>query len=148
MGLVIGTIMGFLGIGMLVVPFLIDVYQSRKQTTTNDKRALEASAGLIVIATIFMIGGLLLVSVVSTWGVAKAGIGGLSGGFEGKPGGAAGGGEGAGGGGGNNALLTYMLLKQRGEGAEAAEGAEGVEAAEGAEAGGLAAEAGELAEFA
>ena len=72
MGLIIGVTMGFLGITMLLVPFLIDIYQSRKQTNTSRKRELEGSAGLIVIATLFLIGGLILVGVVSTWGLAKS----------------------------------------------------------------------------
>ena len=81
MGLVIGVIMGFIGIGMLSIPFIIDIYQSRQQTDVNYQRALEASAAMIIIAVFFMIGGLLLVGVISTWGLSKTEYQGLSSGI-------------------------------------------------------------------
>lgn len=139
MGLVIGVIMSVLGLGMLVIPFVIDLYISRRQTdktkATEYKRALEASAGLIIIASLFLIGGIVLVGFASTWDVAKAGFGGAEGGWAGESGETKGGSEGN-----NNALLTYMLLKQK--------GAEGSERAGAEEEGGLAAEAEELGEVA
>lgn len=145
MGLVIGVIMGFLGIAMLIIPFIIDLYVSRNQTdktkATDYKRSLEASAGMIAIAVIFMIGGLILVGFVSTWGLAKSEYSGLTTGWEGKSsqGGSKQGGEKEGTKqGGMDPLLTYMLLKGRGGATEGASGegllAEGESlAAEGAE---------------
>ena len=148
MGLVIGVLMGFFGIGLLIIPLIIDIYQSRKKDNEKYKRYLEGSTGLIVIGMIFMIGGLVLVGFISTWGLAKTGYSGLTGGFEGSSGKSKGSGKEEGGN--DNALLTYMLLKDKegGGGAEAAEGAEateGAEAAEGAEGLGLAEEAAEFA---
>ena len=118
MGLVIGVIMGFIGIAILAVPFIIDIYQSRQQTNVNYKRALEASAGMIAIATIFMIGGLLLVGVISTWGLSKTEYHGLVSGFSGS-----GSNENQG------ALLNYLAYRNEGPGEyEGFGGLEGAEA--------------------
>ena len=115
MGLVIGVIMGFIGIAILVIPFIIDIYQSRQQTNVNYKRALEASAGMIAIATIFMIGGLLLVGVISTWGLSKTEYSGLVSGFSGP-----GSNENTG------ALLNYLAYRNEGPGEYEGLGAEAI----------------------
>ena len=88
MGLAIGIILGFLGLSILIIPFIIDLYVSRRQTdleNPNDyKRALEAAGGLIAIATVFLIGGLIIVGLASGAEVAKAGLGGAESGFLGE----------------------------------------------------------------
>ena len=84
MGLVLGVILGFIGIAILIIPFIIDIYQSRQQTNVNYKRSLEAAAIIIAIAVLFMIGGLLLVGVISTWGLSKTEYTGLTSGFSSK----------------------------------------------------------------
>ena len=103
MGLVIGVIMGVFGIGLMIIPIIIDIYLSRKQTNDTYKKELEASAGIIIIAIIFMIAGLGLVAFSSGWDVSKSGYSGFTGGGK----------EGE-----NNQLLNYMLLRREGLGSE------------------------------
>ena len=148
MGLILGVGLGIVGILMLFVPFVIDWSVSRKQTNKTYKQSLEASVALIALGVLFMIGGILIVGFSSGKKVVSAGVSSFEGKFEGEKAAEARRGDEPRGeaekpGGDNNALLTYLLLKQRGEGGTAEAKAEEA-AAEGetaaAETEGLAAE--------
>ncbi len=60
MGVEVGVVIGLIGVGILIVPFIIQIVIGRKQTSTGAKRALEGASGIIAIAVIFFIGGILL----------------------------------------------------------------------------------------
>lgn len=56
----IGIVVGFIGVFILLVPFIIQIYVATKQTTTGDKRALEASTVIMAIALFFYVVGIIL----------------------------------------------------------------------------------------
>ena len=60
MGVEVGVVMGLIGVAILIVPFIIQIYVGSKQGSTGAKRALEASSAIIAIAVIFFVGGLIL----------------------------------------------------------------------------------------
>ena len=60
MGVEVGVIIGLVGVAILIVPFIIQLYVGSKQSSTGAKRALEAASALIAIAVIFFVGGLIL----------------------------------------------------------------------------------------
>ena len=60
MGVSVGVVMGFLGVGILLAPFIIQIYIGSKQDNKNNKRALEGASGIMAIAIIFYVGGLIL----------------------------------------------------------------------------------------
>lgn len=73
MGVAIGIVVGFLGVGILLAPFIIQIYIGTKQESTDRKRALEAASGIIAIAIIFYVGGLILAGYFSGKSLAAAG---------------------------------------------------------------------------
>jgi len=84
MGLAIGVFMCVFGMGLLIIPFIIDLVVSRRQTDNTDyKRALEASAVLIIIAGLFLVGGIVYVGFESGWGIAKSSFSGAEKGLVG-----------------------------------------------------------------
>ena len=60
MGVEVGIIIGLIGIGLLIIPFIIQLYVGSQQTSTGAKRALQASSVIIAITVIFFIGGIIL----------------------------------------------------------------------------------------
>ena len=79
MGLAIGVILSFIGMGLLLGPFIIDISKSKKETNKDYKRELEASAWIIGIATLFLIGGILIVAFTSGSKLVSAGLEGYTG---------------------------------------------------------------------
>lgn len=139
MGLALGIFSGFIGMGLLLIPFIIDIYVSRRTENKDYERALEASAGIIALAVLFMVGGLIIVAVESGKGIAESGGGALIAGLS-SAGGSKEGGEGGGEGGAEGSNLQSLLAAKLLSG-------KGGEAGEAGEAGELG-ELGELAEFA
>ena len=66
MGLSVGLVIGFLGVGILIAPIVMQIYLSTKLTNTNHKRALEGASGIIGLGLFFFIGGLILAAYYST----------------------------------------------------------------------------------
>lgn len=60
MGLTVGVILGFVGVAILLVPLIIQIYVGVKETDKDHKRSLEAGAVIVGLAIIFYIGGLIL----------------------------------------------------------------------------------------
>ena len=60
MGTTLGLVIGFLGVAILIVPFIIQIVVSRKQTSTGAKRGLDAASAIMAIALIFYAGGIIL----------------------------------------------------------------------------------------
>ena len=60
MWITVGVIMGFIGVAILIAPFIMQIVVARRQGTTGAKRALEGSSAIIAIAIIFYIGGIIL----------------------------------------------------------------------------------------
>lgn len=60
MGVTVGIVIGFIGAGILLVPFIIQIVVGTKQDSTSNKRALEAASGIMAVAIIFYVGGIIL----------------------------------------------------------------------------------------
>ena len=60
MGVEVGVVIGLIGVAILIVPFIIQIYVGSNQGSTGAKRALEASSAIIAVAVIFFVGGLIL----------------------------------------------------------------------------------------
>lgn len=73
MGVTVGVVIGFLGVGILLAPFVIQIYIGTKQEDDNYKRALEAASGIMAVAIIFYVGGLILAGYFSGKSLAKEG---------------------------------------------------------------------------
>ena len=75
MGLSVGLIVGFIGLGILIVPIALEIYVSTKQTSTGNKKSLEAAAGSTIVAAVFYVMGLILAAYFSGKATAEKGIG-------------------------------------------------------------------------
>lgn len=73
MGVTVGIVVGFLGVGILLIPFIIQIYIGTKQENKDHKRALEAASGIMSIAIIFYVGGLILAGYFSGKSLAASG---------------------------------------------------------------------------
>ena len=73
MGVAVGIVIGFIGVGILLVPFVIQIYVGTKQSNKNHKRALEAASGIIAVAILFYIGGIILAVYYSGKSIASTG---------------------------------------------------------------------------
>ena len=73
MGVSVGIVIGFLGVAILLVPFIIQIYISTKQTDKNHKRSLEGASVIIAIAVIFYVGGIILAAYFSGKEIASTG---------------------------------------------------------------------------
>lgn len=73
MGTSVGIVIGFLGIAILIAPFIIQIYVGTKQTNKNNKKALEAASAIMAIAIIFYAGGIILAAYYSGKEIAAAG---------------------------------------------------------------------------
>ena len=81
MGVPVGIVIGFIGVGILLAPFIIQIYIRSKQKNNNYKRSLRAASVIIGIAIAFYIGGIILAGYFSGKSIAKplfqyAGMGG------------------------------------------------------------------------
>lgn len=72
MGVGLGVVVGIIGIAILLIPFIIQIYIGTKQVSTNYKRSLEAASAIIVLAVIFYVGGIILAGYYSGKEIAAA----------------------------------------------------------------------------
>ena len=73
MGVSVGLVIGFIGAGIMLFPFILQLYASRKQSTSSRKHSLEFASGIIIIAMFLYIGGIILAAYYSGKTLAKAG---------------------------------------------------------------------------
>ena len=62
MGSHVGIVLGFLGIGILIIPFILQIYVANNQVNpnNNNKRYLEGGSGIMVVAILFFIAGIIV----------------------------------------------------------------------------------------
>lgn len=73
MGVSVGVVIGLFGVAIMIGAFSLQLYTRSKLTNKDTKKAMEYSCGIIAVATIFFIGGIILAAYFSGKEIAAAG---------------------------------------------------------------------------